>query len=421
MASMKTLAMLRTPLLTCGTLLLALGLSGCILLDMDRSGQAQQSHGAVAVQVSGRAEGVTTYALALDGKTIVSAQKVSADGIAAFLLSVGKTFDVAVFSDLNRNRRFDAGEPSGWLPAVQPTALSAASFRGAQISVALQRSESGVPLGLAVPKEEPEAHSSMDIHLGELVKLNDPRFSVANGVSGLWQPYEFLTKLGWGLYFLQPYDSAKIPVVFVYGIGGSPQNWKSMIASLDHTKYQPWFFYYPTGLRLEKCANGLSLALQTLKAHYGFPKLYVIAHSMGGLVARGALEQAVAESGTNFIPKFITLCTPWGGDAEADGGVKHLKYPVPAWIDMEPGSSYLKRIFAQELPVGTRHWLIFDFQTHRAPWLKPDNDGVVQVKSELFPAAQAEAVALFGFNYGHEETLGKSDVHAKVNEYLSLP
>jgi pimeloyl-ACP methyl ester carboxylesterase len=276
-----------------------------------------------------------------------------------------------------------------------------------------------VPVGLSLPASEAASTATLQVNIGEVVSLNDPRFSAENGTLGFWQPYEFLTKLGWGIYFLQPYDAKKIPIVFVYGIDGSPQDWRSMIASLDKSKYQPWFFHYPSGIRQEKAANGLSRALQILRSRYGFSQLYVVAHSMGGLVSRGAVEQAIAESGTNFIPKFLTLCTPWGGDSEADGGVKHLKYPVPAWIDMEPGSKYLRSLFASKLPDGTRHFLIFDFQTHHAPWLKPDNDGVVQVASELFPPAQAEATAMFGFNYGHVETLGKSDVHAKVNEFLS--
>lgn len=421
--TMKILAMLRSFGFACGLPLASLMLSGCVLLDLKQNDVSQQKHGVVAVQVSGAPQGAPAYALALKDGVVVTAREVPANGLAAFLLPAGETFDIAVFSDLNHNHRFDVAEPAALLASVRPMALSDASYRGSVMPASLRRSGSGVPSGLVMPTAPRKGvdPTAMDIHLGEIVSLSDPRFSAANGSLGFWQPYEFLTELGWGVYFLQPYDSAKIPVLFVYGIDGSPQDWKSMIASLDRSKYQPWFFHYPSGIRLEKSANGLSRALQMLKTRYGFSRMYVVAHSMGGLVSRGGIEQAIQESGTNFIPKFITLCTPWGGDAEADGGVQHLKYPVPAWIDMQPGSPYLKQIFARKLPANTRHWLIFDFQTHSAPWLKPDNDGVVQVRSELFPAAQADAVKMFGFNYGHVETLGKRDVHAKVNEFLLQP
>ena len=405
----------------CSALALAACLPGCVLLDLRKSGQEQQRHGAVALQVAGRPAGIPAYAVALSSGKVVASQLVPDDGITAFLLPVGETYAIAVFSDRNRNRRFDTGELSAWHEGATPIALSDAGYRGTAIPVTLQPANQGVPPGLSLPIVNAKEPDAMDVHLGEVVSLKDPRFSAKNGSLGFWQPYEFLTQLGWGIYFLQPYDPGKIPVLFVYGIDGSPQDWKSMIGSLDRTRYQPWFYHYPSGLRLEKSANGLSRAMQVLKARYGFSRLYVVAHSMGGLVSRGGIEQAAAEAGENFIPKFVSLCTPWGGDAAADGGVKHLKYPVPAWIDLQPGSPYLKQIFVRKLPAGTRHSLIFDFQTHTAPWLKPDNDGVVQVKSELFPAAQAEAVRMFGFNYEHVETLGKSDVHAKVNEYLNLP
>lgn len=414
--SPSSLALARAALLG----ILLIGLSGCVLLDLRSDVQKQEEHGAVAVQVSGCSPRARSYALALTlSGDIASCQEVPPDGLVAFLLPKGKTYNVAVFTDRNSNRRFDLGEPSGWLPGQAPCVLSDASAIGAPHPIALSSSHSGVPDGLKLPAGNSPNAAALSVNLGQVTTLRNPRFSVANGTLGFWQPYEFLTKLGWGVYFLQPYDARKIPIVFVYGIDGSPQDWRSVIASLDHTKFQPWIFHYPSGMRLEKSANGLSRAMQLLRAKYGFSKVYVVAHSMGGLVARGAVKQAIRESGTNFIPTFLTLCTPWGGDAAADSGVKHLRYPVPAWIDMQPGSGYLKSLFSTGLPSGTRHFLIFDFQTKSAPWLKPDNDSVVQVASELFPPAQAGATAMFGFPYGHVETLGKADVHAKVNEFLS--
>ncbi len=98
----------------CWALALVAFLPGCVLLDLRKSGQEQQRHGAVALQVAGRTAGVPAYAIALNSGKVVASQSVPADGIAAFLLSIGKTYDIAVFSDRNRNRRFDTGEPSAW-------------------------------------------------------------------------------------------------------------------------------------------------------------------------------------------------------------------------------------------------------------------------------------------------------------------
>ncbi|WP_156346379.1 hypothetical protein [Verrucomicrobium spinosum] len=43
------------------------------------------------------------------------------------------------------------------------------------------------------------------------------------GGSGLWRPLGFLSGNTLGLYFTEPYDPGRIPVVFVYGIGGGPR------------------------------------------------------------------------------------------------------------------------------------------------------------------------------------------------------
>ncbi len=78
-----------------------------------------------------------------------------------------------------------------------------------------------------------------------------------------------------------------------------------MIGSLDRTRYQPWFYHYPSGLRLEKSANGLSRALQMLKARYGFSRLYVVAHSMGDSSHAGGIEQAAGKPGKTSFPSLF--------------------------------------------------------------------------------------------------------------------
>jgi len=402
-----------------------LALPGCALLDLRRNVKDLASHGIVALLVSPPPrDGAPVYVLAMpssnpSGSEILAVQRTASNGVATFLLPDDATYAVAAFADRNGNRTYDPGEPSAMISSVTAQAVSDTVPRSGPFRLNLSTQPSGLPAGLKVPTAGTDLESSLQTSLGEVVTLNDPRFSAANGSLGLWEPYQFLTKLGWGIYFLQPYDPTKIPVVFVYGINGSPQDWRGILASLDQSKYQPWFFHYPSGLRLEKSALGLSRGLQILRAQYQIPKVYVVAHSMGGLVSRRAVQQSVREAGTNFIPKFITLCTPWGGDASADSGVKHIRYPVPAWIDMQPGSAYLASLFSRPLPTGTDYSLIFSFQTHQAPWLKPDNDGIVQVASQLLPAAQTEAGKMFGFNYGHVEALQEKDVQAKLGEFLA--
>jgi hypothetical protein len=55
-----------------------------------------------------------------------------------------------------------------------------------------------------------------------------------------------------GLYFLQPYDPNRIPLVFVHGLVSSPFTWVKTINGLQadpeiRKHYQFWAFAYPTG------------------------------------------------------------------------------------------------------------------------------------------------------------------------------
>ena len=55
-----------------------------------------------------------------------------------------------------------------------------------------------------------------------------------------------------GLYMLEPYDPAKMPVVMVHGLWSSPVTWMEMFNDLRsdplvREQYQFWFYMYPTG------------------------------------------------------------------------------------------------------------------------------------------------------------------------------
>jgi len=76
--------------------------------------------------------------------------------------------------------------------------------------------------------------------VGQVVSLDDPRFSATNVRWGLWVPQEFLPDTGAGLYFLQEYARDKIPILFVHGSGGNPTDFRFLIEDLDRSRYQPW-------------------------------------------------------------------------------------------------------------------------------------------------------------------------------------
>ncbi|MFD0895455.1 alpha/beta hydrolase [Luteolibacter ambystomatis] len=116
-----------------------------------------------------------------------------------------------------------------------------------------------------------------------------------------------------GLYFGQPYDPDRIPLVFIHGINSSPAAFKHLINTLAgeewfRKKYQVWLFNYPTGnpwiLSAARFRSYMNAAAAYAKAHGdrgNINKTVIVAHSMGGLITR----TAVSEPGQCFYDGFF--------------------------------------------------------------------------------------------------------------------
>jgi pimeloyl-ACP methyl ester carboxylesterase len=93
-----------------------------------------------------------------------------------------------------------------------------------------------------------------------------------------------------GLYFLEPYDPNRIPVVFVHGLASTPFNWVKTINGLQQDptirkRYQPWVFSYATGNPI--LYSALRLREELAKVDKAYPNhlpYVVVGHSMGGML-----------------------------------------------------------------------------------------------------------------------------------------
>ncbi|HEY7690147.1 MAG TPA: hypothetical protein VH835_15720 [Dongiaceae bacterium] len=239
--------------------------------------------------------------------------------------------------------------------------------------------------------------------LGEVVSLDDPRFSQEMAESGLWKPYDFVFNARPGLYFLEPYDPGKKVVLFVHGISGTPAIFKPLIDRLDHTRYQAWVYYYPSGLHLANIAEHLTQLMQQAQLRYELSDLDVVAHSMGGLVTRGFLQRFRERSSVE-VPLYVTISTPWAGHAAAALGVETAPQVVRVWYDMAPGSDYQNSLYFQDpemrtthrpLPAGTEFHMLFSYLDGET------DDGAVTVFSQLLWDAQRDAEQVYGINNTH--------------------
>jgi len=217
--------------------------------------------------------------------------------------------------------------------------------------------------------------------------------------------------------FQEPYVPKKIPVLFIHGALGTPQGWKETVEHLDRKRFQPWFYYYPSGLSLDKLGKALNTIVMVLHERYGFKEMHVVAHSMGGLVARSFILHNVHDSHQTFIKSFISISTPWNGHKLTAKGVKRAPSAVPSWYDMVPDSEFIQTLYKRKFPPSLHHVLLFSYKGDCSLFLA-NNDGTVELSSELDWRAQGEAERIFGYDEDHGSILSNKQVLLQIRDLL---
>ncbi|WP_038051623.1 triacylglycerol lipase [Thioalkalivibrio sp. ALJ1] len=255
---------------------------------------------------------------------------------------------------------------------------------------------------------------------GEVVHLDDPRFDAEVARGSQWRPLDFVMDGYAGVYFLEPYDPARTPVLFVHGMNGSPRDFAGLLEVLDRERYQPWFYYYASGLPLQSSAAHLAQIIEELEVRHEMTQLPVVAHSMGGLIARGFLRERERTGVGAEIPLMIALSTPWAGHERAQQGVDRSPVVIPVWRDMAVGSEYLGGLFADSKLEATELHLLFSYQRGETG-ARSTADGVVSLASMLHPPAQREAASIYGVPTTHRGILSHPLALDRVEGLLAEP
>jgi len=340
----------------------------------------------------------------------------------AFSVSGGKgTYAVGAFDDLDRSLVLEPGE-SFVTDKDVVTCSPGQVIDGYVLNIPAQPGpRAGILDTAAVQrrsiKEQTGATLGQMTAVGELTSLAEDMFSQEVAESGLWRPFDFLVDGYAGVWFLEPYDPNRIPVLFVHGINGTPASFKYLIDHLDRKRFQAWVYYYPSGLHMDVIADHLNQTTTKLLVRHRVERFGVVAHSMGGLVSRGFILRHAQSSRSSRIPLYVTISTPWGGHKAAESGVKTAPVVVDVWQDMVPGSKYQQSVFARPLPSGMQHHMLFTYQRKTSSFGESDDQGVT-VASQLASPAQSNAVRLYGFDDTHVGVLSNPDVSRLVNELL---
>jgi hypothetical protein len=172
-------------------------------------------------------------------------------------------------------------------------------------------------------------------------------------------------KEAWKEFFKRE-DVVDYPIVFIHGIAGSNSDWQSLVQTLSdnyceisygsnkdilhnftvpHTPSLWLLSYYTKNLFKELLSGDLTLYSLRLKAMIdkvmeltGKNRVIIIAHSMGGLVARKYMT--LDENTWQSVYKILTIATPHNGIDLPTGFLGHFK-------DMQMNSEFLKTMNAE--------------------------------------------------------------------------
>ena len=322
---------------------------------------------------------------------------------------------VFAYKDKNSNLIYDEGEPAGHHgDAKLVDARKVSVVYDIDIVIPEEGRTIEIPRGFKISSVRPKKLRSRQA--GAITDLDDERFIRENGVKGFWEPYSFFSELGGNIFFLEEYDPEKTPVLFIHGAGGTPKSWKYFADNMDRTRFQPWFFYYPTGFRIESMSHLLLWKLVNLQTKYQFNKIYITAHSMGGLLAKSF----IVKNGLKFpyVKLFISLATPWGGDRMAEYGVRQSPVVIPSWIDMQPESDFITSLYRIKIPEYINFYMFSGHRGSRNPF-RSNNDGTIAIASLQDLRAQSEAEMNYAFNEDHASILSSKEVLAQYNTILN--
>ena len=335
-------------------------------------------------------------------------------GLFGMLLPAG-SYDLLYFADLNHDGYYSTGEVVGRTAPEAPVRVDGTASSDGVIVPAPP-----VRLDLAEPSSSDTAlHRQVVPEPMVVESVAAPIFDPEYGELGVYQPTRFMARLENMLYSIRTPDFEKAQVVLVHGIDGTPRDFATLIPSLDPSRYHVWLFYYPSGLPLDKLGKIFALVLEKLAAAGPADmRMAVVAHSMGGLVARRGINEMCRSGKPRYLRMFASFDTPYGGVESAAGAVRRGTELVPSWIDVAAGSPFLTKLHETPLPKDLPFHLFFGWGLHGDHGPSPAGDGTIALASQLDPRAQTLATGMSGYGQTHVGILSDQAALAELSRVL---
>lgn len=172
----------------------------------------------------------------------------------------------------------------------------------------------------------------------------------------------------------KPQQSRGLPVLLIHGYGCNSGYWHSMSRKLRESgiahravSLEPIFG------AIDSFVPAVHAAVEQLCLESGSPKVVLLAHSMGGLVARAYLDV----HGDARVARVITLGTPHHGTGLAEFGMGDNSEQM-RWIATDRGgtpSTWLRQLAARE--DHRRHALFISIYSHHDNIIAPQTSSVL--------------------------------------------
>jgi pimeloyl-ACP methyl ester carboxylesterase len=329
-------------------------------------------------------------------------------------------FDLLVFADIDGDGAFGSSEVVG-KRSIELNSSSIPEKVLGQVDVQLTE-PIAIDWDVSIAAADSGGRAeSLFFPAGTIRSLDDPIFDSGFSTLGMYDPASFTEQAPTMFYALEEDIGYKVPVVFVHGIGGSAREFEPFVGQLDRSRYKPWFFHYPSGGDLDQLAELFHQIYLSGKVYRssGMPMI-IVAHSMGGLVVREAINKYEGKASENQVHLLVTMATPFGGHAAAAMGENHGLIVLPSWRDLNPGNSFIGNLYRKPLPDFVHHELIYAYQNSSTIKLGENSDGVVALTSQLHPQAQRQASGQFGFDNTHTDILDSEEVAAHILERMEM-
>ena len=145
------------------------------------------------------------------------------------------------------------------------------------------------------------------------------------------------------------HDSDRSPVLLIHGFAANKSNWLFLTRDLRDAGFRrvDALNYNPLTLDIPALADACARRARGLLEATGAERVHLVGHSLGGIVARYAVQLAGLH---DVAASCVTVASP-------HGGVGHLPCriaPVRSVRQLTPGSAVLARLAASSRPLPTR-------------------------------------------------------------------